>query len=451
VLEWTDEQRLDQDRGITLQNYSDWSTRRDTALHRQARSTEACNKRLAALHARPGKQTAAADTLVMDFTVPAALGLPIEQRRQTNLPSMTIQSVPQRTGTVRKRMRSDDLCELQLSDDEEDYWRPRRVKRRRERDERRQWSTVESHEAMGHAEDEGRARFSESDEAAKRTKNYHNNLAYWNRFYDHLASWSDSESDEDLDEDKRDLCDGALSAPEQETVVTVTPFVNLLSEWTRQRLATETRRIVGHLLLAQMQAALPPRHHFLCLLHRLTDYYLPLIIQLVSLVASSPALVRYERRQRGRQSRHTSVQTVSLESEETATVSPLRPLKMCRALFLMLAHDYTMQDMPGNRITIWSADRWLHTLELDNQLHAIVYTVERRPPPEHGMVQKQESIQETQVRELADCADIIRETLQHYAYCPLWLRAHIHELQDVPPSVPSVASDLLVDEQPLQQ
>ena len=513
ALEWADEQRLDQNHSVTLENYSQWSTRHDHVLYRQMRLNERFKRRLESL--RRAKRARSDDKkplervrekkekhggsgmeIQQDFTkLKTSLERPPPSKRpraaETGLGNCENDPCAYEVKHRSKRRRqirstpvgqsSSDPLELYLTEEEQEEEEEEEEKpvhalsEKKEKTpeqavcvdtEKVKYHAAETEESVvdgsdaeeaDHRDYDRPARPLTSDEAAKRAKNYHNNLAYWNDYYSFLEPfWQLTDESEDdsqeqqqeqkvpeEDVEKRDLlCDenglflAQLHRPAPAIAAEVRHYNYVMAEKTKEKLTKETMKIIGYLLLYQLVTttavakdrplAKLETEDFISLLERIGGYYTNVVVNITALVYASSETRRL--------------------SEMT-----MRPLNICHALLsILLLEKYVVEDARGQRIYIWSSDSWLTSLDRVDLLRPLIHDIDTLPslefyyysgvaddePPQKYLLLERllrpkqsqsrlSSSRECYNKELNDCANVARSSLDHYTSSPLWLRRQI--------------------------
>lgn len=195
-------------------------------------------------------------------------------------------------------------------------------------------------------------------------------------------------------------------------------------------------KIIGYLLLYQLVTttavakdrplAKLETEDFISLLERIGGYYTNVVVNITALVYASSETRRL--------------------SEMT-----MRPLNICHALLsILLLEKYVVEDARGQRIYIWSSDSWLTSLDRVDLLRPLIHDIDTLPslefyyysgvaddePPQKYLLLERllrpkqsqsrlSSSRECYNKELNDCANVARSSLDHYTSSPLWLRRQI--------------------------
>lgn len=291
----------------------------------------------------------------------------------------------------------------------------------------------------------------------RHTKNYHNNIKYRNDYYGFLLGTlaKQKQSRHDVGEQSsiakknvffemcnRDIREETPSIETTTTVDTTHPVkMSLLSPSICTEIENETRNILT--LLIGVNGPHVTKKDSLALL---LEKFVPLIENIVLLVYRSPVINRQTLIRDIKN--HNQAHNFSLSSSDIAnggggggggnsddnTNESMRseqiisPQKMCRALLLhTLTEAFSLHDDYQHRIGIWQPDPWLRRFNCKKTNRVLV----RDFFSSHS---KRDTLcggdLPTFRKEIMDTSTLIRESLEFYALCPLWLRYRVFKIRD---------------------
>lgn len=268
-------------------------------------------------------------------------------------------------------------------------------------------------------------------------KNYHNNIRYHNEYYDFMCGTIKKQRREtsrhtNKKNDFLAMCNRDIREETDVMSTTTTTTIDTTSSSIKiQPLLPSMCERIRHtvseclILLIRINKTFydsPP-------LTSLVTKYTQVIENIATLVYHSPVL--------GRRSlirdikNHNQCHNYSLTSLDIDTPSPqndfehiLSPQQICHALLLhAFLEAFSLYDDEQHRIGIWQPDPWLKGFNNTKTNRELIrdYFLLYRPGNNTTLALFKADIQETSL--------LIRESLEYYRHCPIWLRYRVYKLR----------------------
>lgn len=299
-------------------------------------------------------------------------------------------------------------------------------------------------------------------------KNYHNNIRYKNEYYAFLqhviakqkktTTRQLSRYDRFIDVYARDMkedmpvvvvtqaqeaCEEEAEAEEEDdeevelTEQQQTKEEEELSESVCEKIQSEVTIIVGILMAMdktpRQSCTLAP----IFIQERLVTYFVSLVKNITLLVYQSPVLNKVAMKRSAKNQSQTSKFAISVVDQESIEKPQsdavyheftLCPRKIARSLLLNLfTEPLLIGDSQGYNITIWSMDKWLRLVVLQQ---GDSFLADYHRSSSSSPLMSVDNDRDRFCKEVTESAILVEKCLRYYRFCPLWLRAMVFQMSE---------------------